>query len=160
MKFLTLMRHGDAEDLDGSRDIRRALSNRGRMELASVTKSLVADRISFDSVLTSSALRAQQTTSAIASALHIPDSKIIHRDDFYLAKEDTILAAVETMDSALEHILVVGHNPGLFVCAGFLHGERESALPTAGCIGLALHVDDWKQLTPACASVRFRKYPE
>ena len=160
MKYLTLMRHGEAEDLDNTRDALRSLTKRGRNEISSVATSLSADGICFDRVLSSSALRAHETTRAIASTLHIPETKILYRDDFYLANEEIILSEVSALDDALKEILVVGHNPTLFVCAGLLHGEREGALPTAGCIGLTLHIDEWKHLTPACASVRFRKYPE
>jgi phosphohistidine phosphatase len=160
MKYLTLMRHGDAEEMNGLKDFQRALTDLGIMEVSLVSKSLLADGIYFDCVLSSSAVRAQQTTSVVASALQIEDSRILYRDDFYLAHPKKILATVKGSDNSAEHILIVGHNPGLPLCAELLRGERESVLPTAGCIGLALHIDEWKQLTPACASVRYRKYPE
>jgi phosphohistidine phosphatase len=160
MKYLTLMRHGDAEESDTMNDSRRPLTDIGRAEVSAIAGSLRTDGIRFDHVLSSSAARARQTTKLLASTLHLPNSKVTYHDDLYLARAEKILSVLEAMDGGVDNILVVGHNPGLFFCAELLQGEKEAPLPTAACIGLALHIDAWQELTPACASIRFRKYPD
>ena len=120
MPTLVLLRHAKSAYPDGVSDHDRPLSERGRRE-APIAGALLAERVpSFDSVLVSTGLRAQQTWQAVAPYVRVGEQ--LDRPDLYLANSEDLLAVVRQLPAAASTALFVGHNEGIEELASTLSG--------------------------------------
>lgn len=103
-----------------------------------------------DLILASTALRARQTVEHLLEALG--ESLPVESDPaLYLAEETQILDCVRALDDGLNHVLLVGHNPGLqdfALCLGRDTASDDLArlrrkFPTAALARFALRRRRW-----------------
>jgi len=95
-----------------------------------------------DYVLSSTALRARQTTEAVVKAAELATEPQF-TNTLYGATAETLLAAVRRLPAASACALLVGHNPGFEDLLGRLTGERRH-MPTAALACIALDLDRWE----------------
>ncbi|MGC6454586.1 MAG: SixA phosphatase family protein [Candidatus Puniceispirillaceae bacterium] len=125
MARITLLRHAKAETPTADMaDFDRVLSARGRRNADRMGRFVAESGLLPDLVILSPSARTRQTFE-LASA-HWPDVKTECRDGIYEASAETILTAVTTLGDSYEHVMVIGHNPGLVV---LLHHLVESVPP-------------------------------
>ncbi|MGD9597787.1 MAG: histidine phosphatase family protein [Steroidobacteraceae bacterium] len=144
MRYLTLVRHGEAEWRESpTADFDRPLTRRGLAEAADAAKRLRARGLPPpDLLLTSPAVRTLQTAEAIARELGIVRDRIEHIDPLYLASHATLGSVVAGTDSRIRHLLLVGHNPGISEFARQLApGLVSGSLPTGGCVTVRCDAD-------------------
>lgn len=114
-----------------------------------------------ESVLCSSALRAQQTLERLTAELGQDIPAEIERQ-LYLADAEQLLRRLHKLDDAIGSVLVIGHNPTLQNLAVGLAGtgnrediERLSAaFPTAALAALTISGPSWKDLGPGEAVLK------
>ena len=117
MDRLILLRHGKAEaDAPSGQDFDRALTSRGRRDVALVARELAGAGRSPDLVLVSPAVRARETWEAAAP--FFPDARVEWAPMLYNIDPEGILDLA--LDQAPRAVMVVGHNPGLGELAAFL----------------------------------------
>jgi phosphohistidine phosphatase len=110
--------------------------------------ALVRDeRLSPDLVISSDARRARLTAEAMAKAAGYT-GKILLEPRLYLAGVGDILDVLRTVESDIDTVMIVGHNPGLEGLVAHLTGEFEE-LPTAALAQIVLPVDRWSDLKTA-----------
>ena len=114
MKRLTLVRHANADWKDSAvADFDRPLNRRGMAEAEATAKRLLEQELTPDLVVTSPSRRTQQTADIIARE-HGFGSRRVKRDEhLYLATADDILKVIRGTGPKVNHLAVVGHNPGL-----------------------------------------------
>lgn len=108
-------------------------------------------------VLCSTAARARQTYDAVSAALR-PAPRLSLEDALYLASPEDILAVLRRVSPAVDAVLVVGHNPGLWDLARGLAAEGDPAalgalrerFPTGSLARLSTPAG-WVDLSPAGA---------
>ena len=157
-KTLLVLRHAKSDRGNNAlRDHDRPLAPRGetdapRMGIALATLDLLPDR-----VLTSTAVRARETTRLVAATRGY-DGEIIEEPDIYAASVDTLLDVLRECDEEAT-VLLVGHNPGLEELIGLLtagtRAEPMVRLPTAGLACVALDIEQWSQLRPECGLLQW-----
>lgn len=105
---LLLVRHGKAAD--GSIDIERPLSGRGRRDSAALGRWLKDHDFQPDLTVVSPALRAQQTWTAAASEL---DSvgETITEERVYDNDVDALFEITRETPDTVRTLVLVGHNP-------------------------------------------------
>jgi phosphohistidine phosphatase len=109
MRSLLLLRHATTEHLrPGKPDPARRLTPHGEREAAAVGDHLRATAVRLDLVLCSPAVRARQTLDALRVT-----APVVVSDLLYGAGGDEIVDLVRGMPDEVEHLLVVGHAPGL-----------------------------------------------
>ncbi len=154
MKTLTLLRHAKSSwDGSASKDFERPLNKRGRRAARTVGRELRAQGLAFDRVIASPAARVVETIEDFAEGYGRPiepsfDPRV------YLASPATLLAIVREADDSADHLLLVGHNPGLEALAMLLTHEtgnglrREMAVkyPTATVAEIRLSIDHWRDI--------------
>ena len=162
MKYLTLLRHAKSSWQDPSlADHDRPLNKRGKGDAPRMGARLAARDERPSLILTSTAVRARATARLLADALGYP-REFLHSDRaLYHADPDQILAVVAQQDDAFEHILLVGHNPGLTQLANALVPDlRLANVPTAGVVAIALDILAWRDVTRATGQLRYFDYPK
>lgn len=154
MRYLTIVRHAEAEDAAASgRDYDRALTKRGRRQCEQL-RALAMDpnelgRFGPVSALVSGATRARETfTRAFEGTdfvAHVDYSDLIYNGHRAISAEDVLidLAAIDPVTTSL---LVVAHNPTLAELVSVLarHVPAPLApghLPKAAVVVLALEDD-------------------
>jgi phosphohistidine phosphatase len=137
MKTLTLLRHAKSGwDDPVTRDFDRPLNAKGARAAETMGRHLRGLGLTFDLVVASPAVRVQETLDHFAIGLGETLAPEWDRR-IYLASEATLLDLVRALPDTAEHVLLVGHNPGLeelvllLADAGTLRQEVEAKFPTA-----------------------------
>ena len=122
MARITLFRHAKAETPTADMaDFDRVLAARGRCNADRMGRFVVECGLVPDLAIVSPAARTRQTYELAAA--HWPDIAVEHRPGIYEASAETIMTAITALGAAHEHVMVIGHNPGLVV---LLHHLVES----------------------------------
>lgn len=152
-RYLTLIRHAEAELGDSGDDFGRALSERGLEETRDLGLMLSSLVFSPDRILISAALRGRQTAHELAESLAWTQSMIHFREDLYLADREGLLFYLQELDPGTRHALILGHNPGLSEIRDHLSSDRGPDLSTCGVVHLELRVDSWTQVGMGCGRI-------
>jgi len=149
MKTLYLLRHAHAEARPTAyADFDRPLNDRGREEAEAVAAYCQTKGLTFDFVMCSAALRAQETVESLRSIVSTGDIEISEK--FYNISEDLILNHLKHLPHTRENVLYIGHNPGLAfailrLAQSFPNFLREGIAP-ATLVGFQVSIDNWKDL--------------
>ncbi|HYF21897.1 MAG TPA: histidine phosphatase family protein [Caulobacteraceae bacterium] len=116
MQRLILLRHAKAEGRsDSGEDFDRRLTERGRQDAALMGRVLAEAGFRPDLAIVSSAARTRETWAAAAPAFADVAAEFDKR--LYHAASGTIRAMVEAAEGRADTLVIVGHNPGLHLCA-------------------------------------------
>jgi phosphohistidine phosphatase len=150
---LILLRHGDAESVDGwPEDFERPLTRRGSAEAREMAKRLVRRELIPALIIASPAERAWNTASLVAEICEIDAQQIRCERELYLASAEGMWQVVRRQPSASECILVVGHNPSISELASRFGSKSDArTLPPAGFITAVWHTGSWDTLSPRAA---------
>lgn len=151
MKKLSLLRHAKSSwDDPVERDFDRPLNGRGHRAARTMGVWLKDNSLSFDQVLASPALRIRQTIEGVEAGL---DGKLKAAFDkrIYMASAASLFELVQETPDEVQHLLLIGHNPGLedlllLATKGdgsTLRGEAETKYPTATFATIDLPITRW-----------------
>ena len=152
---LSLIRHAKAGAgaSGGGGDYERPLSLHGERDASTMADYLRGLDFDPDRIFSSTARRAMQTSEGLTVGLGQDSSVIVRRDELYLAEPAELLRCVRETDPVIQHLVVVGHNPGLAGFWGWLTGAAISNLPTCGVVLLDLGVENWIDVDAATAAL-------
>ena len=164
MKTLHLLRHAKSSwDDPVERDFDRPLNGRGHRAARRMGEWLLAERLHFDRILASPALRIRQTIEGVEGGfgqrLTLEQDKRI-----YMASAASLFDIVRECPDSVTDLLVIGHNPGLedlllIATEGDtspLRREAELKYPTATFASIEIDIDRWADLPEGGARlVRF-----
>jgi phosphohistidine phosphatase len=153
MARLLLLRHAKTERAEaGERDRDRKLTARGRADAEAIGAYMIRHRLLPDLVLTSPAVRAEETLTGVAAEFaKLP--RVTREERIYNASSETLIRLIrETRDAKI--LLLVGHNPGMHDVALALiaSGDTETRerlaekLPTSGLVVIDFAFDDWSRV--------------
>lgn len=164
MKTLTLLRHAKSGwDDPVSRDYDRPLNAKGRRAAAMIGRHARTLDLAFDHVVASPAVRVVETLDEVAANYGRTLAPEWDRR-LYLASAVTILDLVRGLPAEVDHVLVVGHNPGLedfvlMMVPDAVHPLRdavEEKYPTASLAEIQFDVADWHDV--AAGEGRFTRF--
>jgi phosphohistidine phosphatase len=146
VKTLILLRHaksdwGAAHDADHE----RPLAKRGRNAAATMGALLARAGQVPDRVLTSSAVRAQETVRLAVEAGNWECPTEV-APDFYGSSPATVVARVREEDDAAASLLLAGHEPTWSMLASQLMGGGFLRFPTAAMARIDLDIESWSRL--------------
>jgi phosphohistidine phosphatase len=155
-RTLLVLRHAQTEDTrPGRRDSERRLTPDGERDARQVGDYLREQGILIDTVLCSSAVRAQKTFDLLKLVDQLDADRVKIADLFYNAGADTLLNALRELSDDCRVVLLIGHAPG---APSLVHEltdpalsspeavtAMESRFPAAGLAQLEFE-DDWSQV--------------
>jgi phosphohistidine phosphatase len=143
------MRHATAEaKTPRLTDYERPLDRKGHGEVAEMARRFVDRGLQPDLILTSSALRTEQTAELLARGIGITAGLINKERELYLADAEVILASISRVHSRRGHLLVITHNPGVSELARLLAPDvLHNELPTCGTVTMLVTTDTWQALS-------------
>lgn len=129
MKSLLLMRHAKASPSDaGVADVDRSLVDEGRIAAKRIGKFLQTEKLTLDTVLSSSATRARETAAAVLLAAGIT-LEVRFDQRLYEAGPLRLLEVISELNDDINTVLLVGHNPALEDLLQILTGRAEHMSP-------------------------------
>ncbi len=154
-RLLTLIRHAEAESEHGSRirDCDRPLTERGREDAIRLRARLADRGFEPDGVWTSDAERALSTTTILADSVALGSADVDIRSSLYLAHMSTLRDSIREAPADIQHLVVIGHNPGLSELWDWLCDKHGFGLPTCGIARIGLKISRWSQLERGCGDL-------
>ena len=161
MKYLTLVRHAKSSWKDPElSDFKRPLNKRGQRDLPLMAERLAQRSLVPDYLISSSAARTVATAQAIKTHLSLSNKQFHLSDTVYAASDSTLLNLLRRQSNQYQHIMLVGHNPGLEMLGYHLSQEHLDKFPTAAVMHLQLPLSDWQKLHEGCAKLLWFDYPK
>jgi phosphohistidine phosphatase len=161
VKTLTLLRHAKSGwDDPVARDFDRPLNPKGRRAAQTMGRHLRQQRLSYDRVIASPAVRVEETIAELEAGFGRGLGVAWDRR-LYLASAGSLLDVVRETDAAAGSLLLIGHNPGLEDLvlllvpdvAGTLRDSVEEKYPTATLAEMTFDADDWGALAAGGATL-------
>jgi phosphohistidine phosphatase len=154
MKTLYLLRHAKSSWKDETIiDVERPLNGRGRKASQAVGSFLKREKIIPDLVLSSSAIRARQTTDIVMEAARLrTDLRFDER--IYEATAHRLLEVVRQIEKSKKSVLLVGHNPGLEEFLKMLTGTVDP-MPTATLAKVVSSASNWADISDKDATLEW-----
>jgi phosphohistidine phosphatase len=158
MKRLYLLRHTKSSwDDSALADIERPLSKRGRQAGAAMGRYLAEAGLLPQRVLCSTARRARETWSQLSADWTDPPP-VRYEAALYMAEPDELFEALKALPDGADHVMLIGHNPGMAAFAELLTSATRSAplaklrrkYPTGGLAVFDLAIDGWPAIAPHC----------
>lgn len=142
MKTIYLLRHAKSSWKDESlSDIERPLNGRGQKASETMGAFLKREKVMVDLVLSSSAVRARQTTDRLLAAANI-STDVRFDERIYEAEVQRLLEIVKQIENTKKSVLLVGHNPGFEEFLEWLTGTFDT-MPTATLAKVVLKTSSW-----------------
>ncbi len=160
MKKIYLIRHAKAEGfLEGVSDFERTLKKRGLKDIEMIASYMALQGISPDVILSSCAMRAEQTALQLAKRLDF-DGKKYFLEELYYAPNKEILGIIMAQEKSCDSIFIIGHNPQLNELVNTLSSEHISKIPTTGVVALSFDLDSWSEIEAVKGKLDFFIYPK
>lgn len=150
MKWLSIIRHAKAERPESyPTDFARPLTGRGMKDSERIGEVLARLDPPVDYFLSSPAARAAQTTDTLVAILHYT-KETSWQEEIYMAGANTLLNLLLRVPEDAQHVVLVGHNPGLEeLSTGLCSGSQDNSILTMATATLAhfsLDINRWNQL--------------
>ncbi|MCB1146809.1 MAG: histidine phosphatase family protein [Leptospiraceae bacterium] len=148
MLTLGILRHAKSEwgnpQLD---DFNRPLNERGKTEADSMGSALAKLNLAPDVWISSTAIRARETTSIISQKMQFKKA-IAWDPELYLCTAGKLYEQIRKTETSASSVLVVGHNPGLeeFVSSLVATGPALIRITTCCLAIIELSVPVWSDL--------------
>ena len=145
MRTLYLLRHAKSSWKDASlKDFERPLKKRGKEAAKSIGEVLKAEKIDDLLVITSTAVRARETTRIALKHYH-STVEVRFEQKIYEASPATLLGIVHEIEDDRPTAMLVGHNPGFEMLLAFLTGQLR-AMPTSALAKIIFEADSWQEI--------------
>ena len=126
MRTLAILRHAKSAYPPGVADADRPLGSRGERDAPEAGRWLREHCACFDAVVVSPATRTRATWELVRAELEGPPRAVFDAR-VYAAGVPELLAALRDVPAQAEHVLLIGHNPGLEDLAEELGGSDFTA---------------------------------
>lgn len=147
MKTLMVLRHAKSSwDEAGLDDHARPLNERGERDAPRMGQLLRDQQLLPDLIISSDATRARLTAEAMADAAGYEGTILLERRLYHASPAEIVDLLHSVVESELERVMIVGHNPGLEELVTKLTGVRED-VPTAALAQIELPIERWSNLT-------------
>ena len=159
MKQLALARHGHAAPFESeASDHARTLSRRGWLDVAAVGHRLLRYPWQPELIVTSSAVRTQETARCLAQAFNLGESALTVDWRLYQADVAGWLLVARELPPGADKVVLVGHNPGVSDFARWLlSGQAVAGFTPGTIVRLNLEVAAWSELAPGMVLTQHRE---
>jgi phosphohistidine phosphatase len=146
MKTLLVLRHAKSSwDHPALDDHERPLNARGEKDAPRMGQLVRDEQLMPDLVISSDAERARLTAEAMADAAGYNGTILLERRLYHASPGEIVSLLHEVAESALDTVMIVGHNPGLEELVSGLTRSHEE-MSTAALAKIELPIDRWSEL--------------
>lgn len=161
MKLLTLIRHGKSSWDDYTlSDHDRPLLKVGENRTRKVAEYLKKRKFKVDLIISSTAVRAYETSKIIAEAVSYDTEKIVKSEKLYHAGEHDIYNELFSIPNDVNSVLMFGHNPTFTDFVNIFLDREIYNLPTSGLVSIAFKTDRWEDIVVSNHKINFTVTPK
>ena len=154
MKYLTIVRHAEAEPLRNLHsDFERSLTEYGISEADRVSRKTAQNILQPEMLISSPAQRAVQTARIFAAAFNIPQDAILTDMLIYTGSASDIIQVISHWNDAVSRVILFGHNPTVAELVMRFYPQFSGSFPTCS---LEFPADCWKKLAATPPNLRFQ----
>lgn len=147
-KTLYLMRHAEAIPAEARQpDKLRELTQAGVKQSLHMGAWLSENNVSFDVILSSSAVRAEQTASLLAEGMKLENTRVVYEDVLYDASVRQLLDYINNIEDSYNSVLCVSHNPALSYLAEYLTKAEVGSMVPCSIAVIRFDFSTWKHVT-------------
>ncbi len=144
-KILYLLRHGEAEHFSKDRtDITRKLTANGQKRLERLLQTFEKQKPKIDLVLSSDAIRTKETSEVVKAYLSV--TEIDFSNEIYEAEVEILLQKCMLVSDEIDHLMLIGHNPGLSNLLALITGENFLNMQPGMLAKVELNISKWGHL--------------
>jgi phosphohistidine phosphatase len=161
MKTLDIIRHAKSSwNFASLDDYSRPLGTRGRKDLVKMSRYLKSENIAApELIVTSPASRAFYTALYLADAWEYPEENVRLEAVLYHADEDEIFEVIQE-HADIDHLAIVGHNPGFTGLVNVISRQSLDNLPTCGIIRCTYEVNSWEEISHSAERSHQQIFPK
>ena len=160
MKTLYIIRHAKSGwSQPDTRDFERPLSKRGKKDLNTIGSYLALRGICPDVILSSCALRAQQTADILAKKINF-DGEKHYLEALYLSSLEDLREIIMIQENGVDTMFIVGHNPQLHELVNSFIDEHINKLPTLGVVAINFDISSWSDIENVKGKLNFFIFPK
>jgi len=162
MKKIYIMRHGKAKWNDNEiEDFDRPLKGRGHKAAKFMGSLLSVNQEIPDVILSSTAVRAKETTEDFKKSLGsvVP---VIYEETLYMTSVEHTMKILRELNEEDESVMIIGHNPTWENLIGYLVSPVgfRMYLPTCGVVCIEADIDEWSELDDQCSTLKWFLVPK
>ncbi len=155
MKFIYLIRHAKSDwSVPGESDIERGITKKGLKQINMMGSYLDLRAMHPDLILSSCALRAQETTNILAKKIGFLGPKY-YLKDLYSSSAELVKEILIEQDDSLSKMYLVGHNPQLGELAFMLSEEHIGKMPSLAIARIKFDITKWSELENTKGEIEF-----
>lgn len=160
IKTLYLIHHAKSDwEEPGASDFERGLTKKGYQDINTIGSYLLLRGIVPDLMISSSALRAQETADKLAGKVGF-EGPLLYLSELYFTPPETILETVMLQEEEARIIFLVGHNPQLTAFTNMLTDEHVSKIPSMGVVAINFDIVSWQELEEKKGEIDFFIFPK
>jgi phosphohistidine phosphatase len=155
------MRHAKSSwDYPDLTDEERPLIEKGIKRTEKTCSFIKAKQLIPEVVYCSPAIRAMETARLVVKQLNMPIQPVF-AESFYPGNPEYYFSHIRKVDPNLQHIMIIGHNPGIsdFACE-LLSNQIAEWIPTSGCVVIQLDIRRWDEIVAGKGTLRFYIEPK
>ena len=144
-KTLYLMRHAEAAAKEARQeDKSRELTQSGVKDAVNTGAWLREQNTNWDLIVSSSAIRAEQTALMVAEGMKLDHPRIVLEDVLFDASVRQLLDYVNNIEDAYQSVLIVGHNPAISYLAEYLTKADIGDMAPGAVVIIRFELSSWK----------------
>lgn len=161
MKLLTVVRHAKSSWKDPKlSDLERPLNKRGLRDAPGTARRFAGFGQIPDRILSSPSIRTVETARILMRAMGIDEGALLRDERIYVASHARLFELLRAQPDAIDHLMLVGHSPGVADLGHALCGVPGGKFPTCAVLHMRLSVDSWKDLEAGDGEVVFFDTPK
>lgn len=145
-KSLYLLRHSYAEPTGGGSDFDRGLTMEGLTTVRALGRKLGENDFNPDLIVSSKAIRAEDTAINLAEELGITEQVITYDDKIYEASVRELLESLNGFENNIKSALMIGHNPTISFFGEYLTGNGFAGMEPCGLVTITFDVM-WNEIS-------------
>jgi len=146
MKTLYLIRHAKSSWEFNLDDHQRPLNTRGYQDAKAVGLALKARNLPIEKVIGSDAVRAKTTAKIVIDIMEIDPNTVTFDSKLYDFQGEHVFEEVKLCDTAIDHLMLFGHNHALTRLANQWGDLAIDNVPTAGVVAITFDIKHWSAL--------------
>ncbi len=161
MKTLFLVRHAKSSwENPDVKDHERPLLQKGIKRTEKIAEFLKRRKLTPGIIVSSHAVRANETAGLIAKHLSYPEEDIIIDEKLYLSGVNSIMNVIYALPEEKDSAMIVGHNPCMTQLVNLFLETKIETLPTTGLVCVAFDTKTWSDVPLAESKVKFVVFPK
>jgi phosphohistidine phosphatase len=158
---LMLLRHAKSDWPEGVADFNRPLKKRGRKAALRMGEWLLKQQLHPDWIVSSPAVRTQETADLLCKGLGLSKQHMLHLDDrIYEADIDALKQVLADCPASSQRVLLIGHNPSLddllLYLVDDLKPDSDGKLFATATLARIELPDNWDLIEPRSGRLKMR----